>query len=84
MLEKGIKNMTHTIELSENSIQILDKQELTDRHIMVIKVDIDNLPSHRAMQYMERIKTTFAEKVAPAELVIMPLQNTIEVFEKVE
>ena len=74
--------MTHTIELSENSIQILDKQELTDRHIMVIKVDIDNLPSHKAMEYMERIKTAFADKVAPAELVIMPLQNTIEVFEK--
>ena len=60
----------------------MDKQELSDRHIMVIKVDIDNLPSHKAMEYMERIKTAFADKVAPAELVIMPLQNTIEVFEK--
>jgi hypothetical protein len=76
--------MTHTIELSENSIQILDKQELTDRHIMVIKVGVGNMPAHKAMQYMEDIRKTFADKVAPAELIIMPLENTIEVFEKSE
>ena len=74
--------MTHTIELSENSIQILDKQELTDRHVMIIKVDIDNLPSHKAMEYMERIKTAFADKVAPAELIVMSSKNTVEVFER--
>jgi hypothetical protein len=76
--------MTHTIELSENSIQILDKQELTDRHIMVIKVGVGNMPAHKAMQYMEDIRKAFADKVAPAELVIMPLENIIEVFERGE
>lgn len=76
--------MTQTIELSENSIQILDKQELTDRHIMIVKVDTGNMPAHKAKEYMDNIKDAFADKVAPAALAIMPLQNTIEVFEKAE
>lgn len=76
--------MTHTIELSENSIQILDKQELTDRHIMVIKVAVSGMPAHKAMEYMKDIRKAFADKVAPAELIIMPLENTIEVFKKGE
>lgn len=76
--------MTQTIELSENSIQILDKQELTDRHIMIIKVGVGDMPAHKAMKYMEDIRTAFADKVAPAELIIMPAENTIEVFEKVD
>jgi hypothetical protein len=74
--------MTQTIELSENSIQILDKQELTDRHIMIIKVDVGNLPAHKAMEYMEYIKDSFKDKVSPAELIIMPKDNTVEVFVK--
>lgn len=74
--------MTQTIELSENSIQILNKQVLTDRHIMIIKVDVGNLPSHRATEYMESIKNTFKDRVAPAELIIMPKDNTVELFVK--
>lgn len=74
--------MTQTIELSENSIQILDKQDLTDKHIMIIKVDVGNLPSNRATEYMESIKNAFKDRVAPAELIIMPQNNTVEVFVK--
>lgn len=74
--------MTQTIELSENSIQILDKQHLTDKHIMFIKVGLGNMPRHKAQEYMEGIRLAFADKVAPAELIIIPSENSVEVFEK--
>ena len=74
--------MTNKIELSENSIQILNKQELTDKHIMIVKIDIGNLPTHKAIEYMENIKSVFADKIKPAELIIMPSSSTVEVYEK--
>jgi hypothetical protein len=74
--------MSNVIELSENSIQILDVQKLTDRHVMIVKVDVGNLPPSKAMDFMECIRVAFSEKVAPAELIVMPLTNEINVFEK--
>lgn len=76
--------MNKTIELSENSIQILDKQELTDKHIVIIRVDVGNLPTHKATEYLKYIKTAFVNKVAPAEIIVMSSKNTVEVFEREE
>ena len=74
--------MTYTIELSKNSIQNLDKQELTDRHIILVKVDVKDMPAHKAIKFMRDISKEFADKVAPAEIIVMPLEKTIEVFAK--
>ena len=76
--------MNKTIELSENSIQILDKQELTDKHIVIIRVDVGNLPTHKATEYLNDIKTAFVNKVVPAELIVMSSKNTVEVFKREE
>jgi hypothetical protein len=73
-----------TIELSENSIQILDKQQLTENSILIVKVDVGNMPARHAMEYMENIKTTFAKHVEPANLVIMSNKTSIELLENID
>lgn len=78
------KKMPTTIELSEGSIQILDKQELTDRHVMFIKVDCGNLPFSRQVEYLEQIKEAFKDVAGTARVVIMPKTTEITVFETPE
>lgn len=72
------------IELSENSVTILDHQELTDRHILFIKVDIDGLSASKAKKYMEDVQVAFAKTVEPATLIVAPLGTELELYKKVE
>lgn len=73
----------YMIELTENSIQLLNKQNITKDTIVVIKVDVGNLPKHLSEQHMVNIKNSFSDVLFPAKLIIMPIQNTIEIYEKV-
>lgn len=52
-----------TIELSEKSITVLDKLELDQNKILVVSVDIGNLPAAKAKEYMEAVAAEFRKHV---------------------
>ena len=74
--------MNNVIELSENSVQILDRSNLTETSIVVVKVDVSSMPAHRAQIFMQDIATAFREKMAPAEVMVVPLTFDIAVYER--
>ena len=59
-----------TIELSENSVQILNKQELDENSVVFVSVDIGHMAAARAHEYMVRIKEEMVKILAPAKVVI--------------
>lgn len=65
-----------TIELSEHSIQILNTQELTSKHIVFVTVDTGTLPPDKAKQQIANIVQQFKEVVAPAQ--VMGLEKRIK------
>ena len=76
------QEIKHTIELSEKSIFLLERQTFTENNIVLVKIDVGNIPLRRATDYMENIKNSFQEFVSPAKLVVMPNSTTVEILEK--
>lgn len=69
--------MSHTIELSENSIKILNRQDLTEDSIVFVEVDTSYMPPSRASEWCDRLRETFEPIVSPAKLVIHTHQAKI-------
>ena len=74
--------MTAMIDLNKHSVQILEKQQLTDRSVVIVKVDCGNMPAHRAKEYMENVKKTFEKVVEPAHTMVVPHTFSIQILEK--
>lgn len=70
-----------TIELSENSIQIVNKQNLTENSVIVVKVDVGSLPLHKATEYMDNIKGAFKDIIGAAKLVVMSNKHDLSIVE---
>lgn len=71
------------IELTEGSVKILDSQKLTDKHIVLVTVDVENLPVTKATEYMERIKDGF-RSILPdhTRLAVVPKGIDVQIIEK--
>jgi hypothetical protein len=74
--------MTQIIELSENSVQILNKQQLTENNIVVFKVDTGNMPIHKAQEYLQNFKDSITGSCAPADVWVMSNKVDVSIIEK--
>jgi hypothetical protein len=74
--------MTQIIELSENSVQILNKQQLTENNIVVFKVDTGNMPIHKAQEYLQNFKDNIVGSCSPASVWVMSNKVDVSIIEK--
>ena len=65
-------------------VQIVDKNILTDRSVMIIKVDVGAMPPHRAYEYMDKVKKMFEEKFGTTEIMVVPRSLEIFIVDKEE
>jgi hypothetical protein len=70
------------IVLSEASIKIIDAQQLTENSVVVVTVDIGNLPAAKATHYMEAVRSAVQTPFAPAQVIISPRNVDIQIFSK--
>lgn len=70
-----------TIELSENSIKILDKQILTDRQLILVSVDVSGMPHKIAVDYLRCVTEAFAVHVHPAQVLVHPKGVEVSIIE---
>jgi len=70
-----------TIELSENSITVLNKLELDSNHILCINVDTGNLPYSKAQEFCLEVAKTFQNKLN-CEVVVSPKNVEFTVVKK--
>lgn len=48
--------------------------------ILVVKVDIGNLPAHKASEYLQSIKDDFKNKNPDRKVIVSPNTNTFEII----
>ena len=70
-----------TIELSENSIKILDKQILSDRQLILVSVDVSGMEYKIAEAYLTAVTNKFAEHVKPAQVLVHPKGVEVSIIE---
>ena len=71
-----------TIELSENSIKILDTHQLTDRHKLLVSVDIGNMSYDQAAEYLATVTEAFKSVVDPASVLVYPDSIDVTLIER--
>jgi len=70
-----------TIELSESSIKILDKQILSDRQLILVSVDVSGMSFDIAEAYLKAVTDKFAEHVHPAQVLVHPKGIEVSIIE---
>lgn len=74
--------MNSKIELSENSIQILKKTDITPDSVVLVKVDTSMMSRAKADEYMKGILDVFKEKLNHVNILVIP--NVIEDISVIE
>ena len=72
------------IELSENSIQVLNATQFTSDHVLLVNVDTGNMPAHSARAYMTSIKDAFKEVIGDAKVIVHTKETKINLLHKSE
>jgi len=60
----------YLVEITENSIQILNKQQLTKDSIVFVQVDVLHMPRSRAEEFMKSVRDELTKFVSPAKVVV--------------
>jgi len=73
-----------TIEfiLSENSIKVLDSQQLTEKHKLLVSVDIGDLSYEKAQEYLSAVTEAFKSVVDPASVLVYPDSIDVTLIEQ--
>ena len=71
-----------TIELSEDSVKILDSYKLSDRHKILVSVSVDNMSFEQATQYLTAVTESFKKVVEPASVLVYPNSIGVTIIEQ--
>lgn len=72
------------IELSENSIQVLNAKQLTSDHVLLVNVDTGNMPAQKADAYMQSVRDAFKAVLGDAKVIVHTKETKLTVVHKSE
>jgi hypothetical protein len=78
-----LKMNKQVIELSENSVQIIKKHELTADSVLIVRVDVPDMPKHRSEKYMQDISKAFSDIFKTNKILVISKNISIDVIDNV-
>lgn len=72
------------VDLHGLVINSIDTINLTNKHVVTIKVDTGAMPMANAKEYMESIRDVFQTPLAPAQVIVIPHTTEITILKPEE
>lgn len=69
------------LSLGQDSIRVLQREQLTDKSVLFVSVDVGALSPQKAKQYLESVREKMKEVVAPAQVVVHTSKISLTLYE---